>query len=80
MKCVVRFLGPAVDLAKSGEQSYELAAGETLGALAGRIAKEFPRLGAAVGVRLAVNHQYVALDHALRDGDEIAVIPPVSGG
>jgi len=80
MKCVVRFFGPAVELAKSPERTYDLVAGETLGALAGRIAEEFPKLGAAVGVRLAVNHQYVALDHALCDGDEVAVIPPVSGG
>ncbi len=80
MKCVVRFFGPAVELAKLPAQTYELMSGETLGALAGRIADEFPKLGEAVGVRLAVNRKYVALDYALRDGDEVAVIPPVSGG
>lgn len=30
--------------------------------------------------RIAVNHEYVGADHPLQDGDEVAVIPPVSGG
>ncbi|HJU17447.1 MAG TPA: molybdopterin converting factor subunit 1 [Stellaceae bacterium] len=31
-------------------------------------------------VRVAVNHDYVGLDHPLRDGDEVALFPPVTGG
>ena len=31
-------------------------------------------------LKLAVNHAYAPLTHMLEDGDEIAVIPPVSGG
>ncbi|MBI4343298.1 MAG: molybdopterin converting factor subunit 1 [Candidatus Omnitrophica bacterium] len=30
--------------------------------------------------RLAVNCEYVSLDHRLQDGDEVVVMPPVSGG
>lgn len=30
--------------------------------------------------RVAVNNEYVEGDHGLHDGDEVAVIPPVSGG
>jgi MoaE-MoaD fusion protein len=29
---------------------------------------------------VAVNREYVSADHALRDGDEVALLPPVSGG
>lgn len=28
----------------------------------------------------AVNMEYVALDHAVTDGDEVAFFPPVTGG
>jgi MoaE-MoaD fusion protein len=32
------------------------------------------------GLAYAVNRQYVDRDHGLQDGDELAIIPPVSGG
>jgi molybdopterin synthase catalytic subunit len=32
------------------------------------------------GLAYAVNRQYVDRDHGLADGDELAIIPPVSGG
>jgi molybdopterin synthase sulfur carrier subunit len=31
-------------------------------------------------VRVAVNQEYVGLDHPLRAGDEVALFPPVTGG
>jgi sulfur-carrier protein len=31
-------------------------------------------------VRVAVNHDYVGPDHPLREGDEVAIFPPVTGG
>ena len=31
-------------------------------------------------VRVAVNQNYVGLEHPVREGDEIAVFPPVTGG
>jgi molybdopterin synthase sulfur carrier subunit len=31
-------------------------------------------------VRVAVNQNYVGLEHPVREGDKIAVFPPVTGG
>ena len=31
-------------------------------------------------VKVAVNQDYVGHDHGLRDGDEVALFPPVTGG
>ena len=31
-------------------------------------------------IRVAVNQDYVGPDHPIRDGDEIALFPPVTGG
>jgi sulfur-carrier protein len=31
-------------------------------------------------VRVAVNQDYVGREHPLRDGDEVAIFPPVTGG
>ena len=31
-------------------------------------------------IRLAVNERFAAMDSPLQDGDELAVLPPVSGG
>jgi len=41
----------------------------------------FPRLaGSRSGMRLARNREYLAAAESLVSGDEVAVIPPVSGG
>ncbi len=76
----VRFFGPARDLAGESSWSLEVQEGETLGGIAGRIAEAHPELGKTLGVRLAINRAYAPLDTIVKEGDEIAVIPPVSGG
>jgi molybdopterin synthase catalytic subunit len=62
-------------------REFTVPVGETLAALVERIEHECPRLKEARGrVRYAVNLKYADTHQPLHDGDEIAVIPPVSGG
>ena len=37
-------------------------------------------LAAGRAVRIAVNHALVGADAVVRDGDEVALLPPVTGG
>ena len=50
---------------------------------AARVADVWPALGLGnepEGLLYAVNREYADTGHELRDGDEVALIPPVSGG
>ncbi len=50
-------------------------------ALWAELLKKFPALEAHRStVRLAKNSEYVTADAQFADGDEVALIPPVSGG
>jgi molybdopterin synthase sulfur carrier subunit len=40
----------------------------------------YPDLGRLSSIAVAVNSEYAEDDQALQQGDEIAIIPPVSGG
>ena len=55
--------------------------GATAGSLFDLVALDAPRLAALKrSTMLMVNEEYVPADHPLADGDEVAFIPPVSGG
>ena len=45
-----------------------------------RIMKEHPLIAEGRQVVIARNREYVGVDEPLADGDELALIPPVSGG
>lgn len=63
------------------EREFELAEGTRLSGLIERLEAESENLAAARGrVRYAVNQKYANPATELSDGDEVAVIPPVSGG
>jgi molybdopterin synthase catalytic subunit len=55
--------------------------GATAGDLFAGLVREHPRLERIRPVTMVmVNQVYVGADHPLQDGDEVALIPPVSGG
>jgi molybdopterin synthase catalytic subunit len=62
-------------------ETREMAAGTTVAQVLEALIAEAPRLGSLRrAAMLMVNQEYVTADQVLNDGDELVVIPPVSGG
>lgn len=74
----VRFFAVLRERAGCEERSLELPAGSTVGDLLDRLGREIPDLPS--GVAAAVDRTYAPREQELRDGQELALIPPVSGG
>ena len=59
----------------------ELAEPVTVAGLRERLAAAHPQIGPSLaGCRIAVDHEFAGDDRIIREGQEVAVIPPVSGG
>lgn len=59
----------------------EVAHGASVDGLLQRLVSDYPRLaGLARFLMVAVNTEYTTLEQTLQPGDEVAFIPPVSGG
>ena len=65
----------ARDVALQGGVATPLTIWEALGLGADPVAQARP-----MGVRVAINQQFAGWDTPLRDGDELAFLPPISGG
>lgn len=73
--------GSAAEALGWSSRETELTDPATVRGLLDLLSQESPRLAAALArLRVAVNERYAAPDHPLHDGDEVAIIPPVSGG
>lgn len=81
MKVTLRLFSIAKEMAGFGEREVEVAPGAQAGAVLDILTGLNPQFSDWRGsLRLAVNQEYVPEGHLLRPGDEVAIIPPVSGG
>jgi molybdopterin synthase catalytic subunit len=77
----VLFFGMLKDLVGRATDEADIAAGATLGTVFERYAERSPRLRElASSIVIARNQQFADVSTAVEDGDEIALLPPVSGG
>ena len=61
--------------------SVAVPEGATVELLLQRLVSDYPRLAGHTGTLMAaVNQEYMPRDTLLHHGDEVAFIPPVSGG
>ena len=81
MKAKVRLFARLADLAGTRETEVEMGEGLSVAEAFELLCRRFPEMaGLAGSLMYAVNAEYVSPDHPLRAGDELALIPPVSGG
>ncbi len=77
----VRLFAMLREAGQADRIQVRLEAGSSVAALRTAIAREFPALAPHLSTsRVAANLQFVADDHLLAEGQEVALIPPVSGG
>lgn len=81
MKISVLFFGITHDLTGCAQEQVELPEGESVAGLRRHYERRFPQLqSVGQSVLLAVNQEFADGSAPLREGDEVAFIPPVSGG
>lgn len=79
MEVVVRLFATYREAVGSGELRWDVAEGATVGDLWRELRAAYPNLP-RVRPAAAINTEYAKLDEMLQAGDEVAFLPPVSGG
>ena len=81
MRVTVRYLGMLKEIAGLEGEPVEVADGTVVGELYATLQQRIPQLQQfRHAVALAVNYEYSGTERRLHEGDEVALIPPVSGG
>ena len=81
MHVTVRLFARLRELAGASELRRDVADGSTALDVWNGLSAEFPALaGYTRAISVAVNEEYARLSAPVRDGDEVAFLPPVSGG
>src|SRR5215213_994426 len=81
MEVEIRFFAIIREIVGRSAERRRVPVGATAGDLFDELTREHPRLERMGPVTmLMVNKAYVTHAHELHDGDELALIPPVSGG
>jgi molybdopterin synthase catalytic subunit len=81
MDVLVKLFGAVREAAGAKELSVSLPEGARVADLRDRLARDYPVLDKfGPGLAVSVNFDFAASDTPLRDGDEVAFLPPVSGG
>jgi molybdopterin synthase catalytic subunit len=81
MKMSVRLFASFRQAAGADRAEVETEPGPRVRDLLTALHRQYPALGPALdSAMVAVNLEYVGPDYRLHEGDEVAIIPPVSGG
>jgi molybdopterin converting factor subunit 1 len=76
----VRLFAMMAQHARTGRLTLDLPQSSRAAAIRAELERRHPKMPWPPGTMLAVNQEYAGPDAELKAGDEVAVIPPVSGG
>lgn len=81
MDVTVKFFATYREIVGMRESTVSLGKGATVGALLDQLFRSHPGLAPhRTTMLMAVNQEFVEIGEPLRAGDEVALLPPVSGG
>ncbi|HWE03738.1 MAG TPA: molybdopterin converting factor subunit 1 [Tepidisphaeraceae bacterium] len=81
MKITIRLFAILRERAGISSMALDLPADATVAAAKAALLRQYPQLGDLMSrTAFAVNQAYAPADAELNDGDEVAFLPPVSGG
>ena len=81
MHVKIRLFARLREMAGASELAREVPEGATASDAWNALVREFPSMaGHTRNIACAVNEEYSRLTAPLKDGDEVAFLPPVSGG
>lgn len=81
MQIHVTFFAQSRDLAGCADTLETISPGMTTNELMEKLLERFPKLASLQSsLRVAVGVDYQNGDYLLRDGDEVAILPPMQGG
>ena len=80
MKCRIKTFGISREIIGSKQLEMDVPEGYPVADFKNDLFKKYPALAELRSLYIAVNNEYAEDQSVLREGDEIALIPPVSGG
>lgn len=80
MKITIKLFAIAREMTGKTVLQLELPEAATVETALAKLRETYPKFAELNSFMVAINQEYAERSDALRDGDELAIIPPVSGG
>lgn len=80
MQIVIKLFGIAREIIGQREMGLEIEQDATVEQVLERLKAEYPKMQELHSLAIAKNQAYTSLGDTLSEADELALIPPVSGG